>query len=54
MKLELISIIKNSLIKKVFGGILAVSTLLGGYVITGSSLAFCLTGCDGLDLSYTQ
>lgn len=32
MKLDLISIIKSSAIKKAFGGLLAVSTLLGGYV----------------------
>ncbi|MGO3645030.1 hypothetical protein [Vibrio casei] len=32
MKLDLISIIKSSSIKKAFGGLLAVSTLLGGYV----------------------
>ncbi len=32
MELDLISIIKSSLFKKAFGGLLAVSTLLGGYV----------------------
>ncbi|WP_281545039.1 hypothetical protein [Grimontia sp. SpTr1] len=32
MKLDLMSIIKNSSIKKAFGGLLAISTLLGGYV----------------------